>query len=406
MPPIRPHHKIRSGCKTCKQRKIKCDEELPMCRNCTRREVECVWISDTLQPHTAPPRTSSTQSASNFPENPPSTMSRCTGKFLFDMLDLQLMHHYATATSRFLSSDPASTSVWRIIVPKIAFDIKYQYLLHAILALSALHAHHADPTASQYAVAASAHHFQAKTGVHDAETDVKVDINAVFITLALLALYEFVMSSTACSYSSSRQITFRTIPPKVEQNWTQLHDGVLRPLFLTLAPTVAPTPLERQFPSSLSTLLSTMHSPPEVGELYDVSVYAAYKDSIHFLETAWKASFEKDYCMRASCMWWAKLTNTFIRLLIEQRPRALIILVHYCVMMKRIAVDGPWWARKQWGNEAARILTSLDDRWMPWTGWLSNQLDAPCENQAFDITGTDFMTWLSETGTLGQEGII
>ncbi|KAK0502873.1 hypothetical protein EDD18DRAFT_609777 [Armillaria luteobubalina] len=356
MPRIRHHHKTRTGCKTCKQRKVKCDEELPMCKNCTRRGIECVWISGTPQLDSAPSRASSTQSAH---ENPPSMISRFTGQFLFDMLDLQLMHHYATVTSRSLSSDPASSSVWGIIVPKIAFDVKNRYLLHAILALSALHAHHANPAANQYAVAASTHHLQAETGVHNAEADVEVDINAVFITLALLALYEFATSSTASSYSSSRQITFRAIPPKVEQNWSQLRGGVLRPLFLTLVPTVAPTPLERQFPSSLSTLLSTMHSPPEVEELYDVSVYTAYKVSIHFLERAWKASFEKDYWMHASCMWWAKLTDTFIRLLIERRPRALIILAHYCVMMKRVAVDGPWWVRKQWGNEAARILAPL-----------------------------------------------
>ncbi|KAK0483245.1 hypothetical protein IW261DRAFT_1605476 [Armillaria novae-zelandiae] len=406
MPPIRFHSKTRRGCKTCKQRKVKCDEELPMCKNCTKRGVECVWISDTQRPERdpTPPRASSTQSASN---SHPSTISRCTGKFLFDTLDVQLMHHYATATSCSLASDPASASVWRSIVPKIAFDVNNQYLLHAILALSALHVHHADPTASQYAVAASAHHLQAKTGVHNAEADVtQVDNNAIFITLALLALYEFATSPTASSYSSSPQITFRAIPPKVAQNWTQLHDGVLGPLLVVLTPKVVPTPLEGQFPSSLSTLLSKMHSSPEVEELYDVPVYTAYKDSIHFLERAWKVSFEKDYCMRASCMWWAKLSNTFIRLLLERRPRALLILAHYCVMMKRVTVDGPWWARKQWGNEAAKILASLDDRWMPWTGWLLNQLDASCENQTFDIAGTDFMTWLSEMGSLGQDGII
>ncbi|SJL04474.1 uncharacterized protein ARMOST_07841 [Armillaria ostoyae] len=203
-------------------------------------------------------------------------------------------------------------SVWRNTVPKLAFDVKNQCLLHAILALSALHAHHADPTASQYAIAASAHHLQAKTGVHKADVDA---------------------GGYRCltSYSSDRQITFRTIPPKVAKKWTRLQGGVLRPLFVTLAPTIVSTPFEGQFPSSLSTLLSTMHSPPEIEELYDVSVYAAHEDSIHFLEISWKMSFEKDYCM-------------------QRRPRALIILAHYCVMMKRVAMDGPWWARKQWGQ--------------------------------------------------------
>lgn len=263
-----------------------------MCKNCTRRGVDCVWINDTPQlEHDSAAPGASTQTASSSYENPPSTISRCTGEISFDMLDLQLLHHYVTTTSYSLSSHTATASVWRNTVPRLAFDVRNQCLLHAILALSALHAHHADPTASQYAIAASAHHLQAKTGVHKADVDAKADIDAVFITLALVALYEFATSSTVTSYSSDRQITFRAIPPKVAKNWTRLQGGVLRPLFVTLAPTIVSTPLEGQFPSSLSTLLSTMHSPPEIEELYDVSVYAAYEDSIYFLEMSWKLSF-------------------------------------------------------------------------------------------------------------------
>ncbi|KAK0448336.1 uncharacterized protein EV420DRAFT_854583 [Desarmillaria tabescens] len=406
MPPIRPHNKTRSGCKTCKKRKVKCDEELPMCKNCTRRGAECVWINAPQLEHNSALPGTSAQAGSSSHESPPSTISRCIGESSFDMLNLELLHHYSTATSYSLSSDPATANVWRIVVPKIAFDPRNKCLLHAILAVSALHARYADPTATHYAIAASTHHWQAKTGVQKAEMDGKVDINAVFITEALVALYEFATSTTVSSYSSGWQITFRAIPPKVARNWTQLQNGVLRPMFITLAPTIILTSPEGPFLSSLSTLLSTENSPPDVEELHDVSVYKSYKDSIHFLEISWKASFEKDYCMHASCMWWSKVSNTFIRLLIEQRPRALIILAHYCVMMKRVAEDGPWWVRKQWGNEATRIMSVLDARWTPWIGWLSNELDPPCENQAFDFTGTDFINWLNEAGTSGQDGII
>ncbi|KAK0218780.1 hypothetical protein IW262DRAFT_1387423 [Armillaria fumosa] len=346
---IRAHHKTRSGCKTCKRRKVKCDEELPMCKNCTRRGVECIWIN-----------TPQLNSRSSAPEDPPSTISRRTniaGKF--DLLTLELIHHYATSTSHSLSSDPAAVSVWRTVVPKIAFSPKNQCLLHAILAMSALHAHHADPTAGQYAVAASTYHWQAKMGLHKIiEKDDMVDLNTLFVTVSLVALYEF---ATTSIYSSEWHTTARSMPPKVAKCWPQLRDGILSPMLTTMAPTISSDiPLEGPFSSSLSALLSTADSQPDVEELQDVSMYDTYKEAIHILGISWRASFKKDCCIYASCVWWSLVPKMFLRLLAEGKPRALIILAHYCVMMKRVAEDGPWWVKKQWTDEAAKILSALD----------------------------------------------
>ncbi|KAK0201804.1 hypothetical protein DFS33DRAFT_1350145 [Desarmillaria ectypa] len=398
MPPIRPHRKTRSGCRTCKQRRVKCDEELPKCKNCTRRDIACVWIN-TSQHDSVVPKTS-THTASSSNENPPSTISRRIGTSSFDLLTLELIHHYATATSYSLSFDPVSTSLWRTLIPKFAFDPKNQCLLHALLAMTALHAYYTNPTAGQYAVAASTYYWQAKTELQRAEMEGKMDVDAVFIAFSLIGLYEFATSSIVSSYSSEWHITVRTILPKVTKNWPQLRDGVLRPMLDTMAPTIISTPLGEPFPSSLSTLLSTVHSSPDVEELHDISVYDAYKDSIRILEISWKASFQKDYSMYASCMWWSTVPNTFIHLLAERKPRALIILAHYCVMMKRVAEDGPWWARKQWGNEAARMISALDARWTPCLGWISSQLGQPCEGQLVDFTSTGFMNWLNGVGSL------
>ncbi|KAK0227467.1 hypothetical protein EDD85DRAFT_912803 [Armillaria nabsnona] len=386
---IRAHHKTRSGCKTCKQRKVKCDEELPICKNCTRRGVECIWI-DAPQP----------DSESSTAEDPPSTISRPTNiAGTFDLLTLELMHHYATSTSHSLSSDPAAASVWRIVVPKIAFNPNNQCLLHAILAMSALHAHHADPTAGQYAVAANTYHWQAKIGLHKIEMDDMVDLDTLFVTTSLIALYEF---ATTSIYSSEWHTTARSMPPRVLKSWPQLWEGVLSPMLTTMAPTSSSIPLEGPFSSSLSALLSTADSQPDVQELQAVSVYGTYKDAIRILEISWRASFQKGCCIYASCMWWSLAPNMFFRLLAEGKPRALIILAHYCVMMKRVAEDGPWWVRKQWGDEAAKILSTLDARWTPWLGWLWSQLDQPGQ-QAFDSTGMDFMDWLSQA--VGEEAL-
>ncbi|KAK0504071.1 hypothetical protein EDD18DRAFT_1131899 [Armillaria luteobubalina] len=402
MPAIRPHPKTRSGCKTCKRRKVKCDEGLPECKNCAARGIECVWINIPQRANSVVSGTSSAADAASTSshERTPSTISRRTGTSSLDLLTLELMHHYSTYTSHSLSTDHASISLWRTVIPKIAFDPKNRCLLHAILAISALHAHHAHPTAGHYAVAASTYYWQAKTGLHGADVDGKMDVNAIFITFALIGLYEFATSSVISSYSSEWHTTVRTLPRKVTKDWSQLEDGILCPMLNIMAPKIISTPLGEPFPSSLSTLMSKSLSSPDVEELHDVLVYAAYQEAIRILEISWKASFQKDYCMYASCMWWSMVPNTFIRLLAERKPRALIILAHYCVMMKRVAEDGPWWVRKQWGNEAARMVSMLDARWTPCLGCISSQLDGFCEAQSFDFAGTGFMNWLNEAGSL------
>ncbi|GMG56216.1 unnamed protein product [Ambrosiozyma monospora] len=46
------HTKSRKGCATCKRRRVKCDECKPICGNCDRMGIECVYIPlDQQQQH-------------------------------------------------------------------------------------------------------------------------------------------------------------------------------------------------------------------------------------------------------------------------------------------------------------------------------------------------------------------
>lgn len=42
----RAHTKSRKGCQTCKNRKVRCDEYFPQCRNCTKRGLRCAYLDD------------------------------------------------------------------------------------------------------------------------------------------------------------------------------------------------------------------------------------------------------------------------------------------------------------------------------------------------------------------------
>lgn len=58
----RSHRKSRTGCRTCKGRRVKCDETKPQCRRCQTYGIACDFISATVDrrfaatPQTSPER--------------------------------------------------------------------------------------------------------------------------------------------------------------------------------------------------------------------------------------------------------------------------------------------------------------------------------------------------------------
>jgi hypothetical protein len=73
------------------------------------------------------------------------------------MNDLELLHHYTTSTYLTLTQDsPEHEHVWQIVVPQLA--VKHPFLMHGILASSALHLAHVLPERQQeYTVLAANH---------------------------------------------------------------------------------------------------------------------------------------------------------------------------------------------------------------------------------------------------------
>ncbi|CAK7234114.1 hypothetical protein SCUCBS95973_008825 [Sporothrix curviconia] len=54
---MRPNiHRSRTGCLTCRTRKVKCDEQRPVCRQCHRGTRSCAWPRDNAPPKSPQPR--------------------------------------------------------------------------------------------------------------------------------------------------------------------------------------------------------------------------------------------------------------------------------------------------------------------------------------------------------------
>ncbi|OTA67863.1 hypothetical protein K449DRAFT_388662 [Hypoxylon sp. EC38] len=121
----RAHHKSRAGCTTCKSKKVKCDEATP-CSYCVKRNLPCS-LAPTPPPSQGNERNSTTPDVLSRPHEAPS----------FSFTDFRLYRHFITSTAIAQADDSASVSVWREVVADLA--TQYPYLLHEILAISALH---------------------------------------------------------------------------------------------------------------------------------------------------------------------------------------------------------------------------------------------------------------------------
>ncbi|TVY37910.1 hypothetical protein LSUB1_G005972 [Lachnellula subtilissima] len=188
------HRKTRTGCRTCKLRKIKaswalhvssvnqpspahdwkafkhfqassihCDEQRPECTNCMKHSVQCDYMGTPIPISASSPASSgapikhaNTPSSGTFQGsgseitrfNSPSVQNE---PLSMNMLDLELLHNFSTSTSLTLHTNPALKTMWKVNVPKVGFS--YDFVMRGILAVSALHIAHFTPEKRDYFVA-------------------------------------------------------------------------------------------------------------------------------------------------------------------------------------------------------------------------------------------------------------
>ncbi|KAL2195072.1 hypothetical protein P885DRAFT_62321 [Corynascus similis CBS 632.67] len=152
-PPRRSHTKSRKGCETCKRRHIRCDENFPQCRNCTKHKIRCPY-NDVSVP----------EDRAGSPDKPDLLWTpeieatieqwRRTGMFPFPSLgiyptpapdfltneELRLIHHVASISHQMQELGANDFTLWTRQIPTlISIGATHPYVLHALLAFSAMH---------------------------------------------------------------------------------------------------------------------------------------------------------------------------------------------------------------------------------------------------------------------------
>ncbi|KAK9491605.1 hypothetical protein V1508DRAFT_421398 [Lipomyces doorenjongii] len=161
----RPHRKSRTGCRTCKKRRVKCDEVHPRCGNCSHLGLTCSFqtaasmlMNDTAIARTGigvcgPPRSAHMHGmrginpgavhpgddatfasmAASAVSGSSAMLGLGTSTVAFNLEDLRLMHVYATTVNlTIIKMSENQADIWQRCVPQLAFQ--HAALMHALLA--------------------------------------------------------------------------------------------------------------------------------------------------------------------------------------------------------------------------------------------------------------------------------
>lgn len=284
------------------------------------------------------------------------------------MDNLELLHHFTTSTYATLASSEDINELWKTVVPRMA--IKNEFLMHALLSISALHISSLRNADATYQLAAERHHDKALISLRAALSENPERVgNALFAASCLVVIYAFACQTSTSAHSITA-VTWipltRGISAIIASCQTVVAEGELAPLLHELLGRESDE--ERpQLPQSLLALLVVGGGAPDPEELLDLEVANVYTAAVDLLREAWDTFWGTKARIAAAFMWPTRMPEEFVRFLQERRPRALVILSYHYTMLK--ALDSFWWIKGRPAVEIAKIEALLGDEWRK--GWLA-----------------------------------
>jgi hypothetical protein len=283
------------------------------------------------------------------------------------LLELKLMHHFTALTAQTLSDGEDQQFAWRVDIPAIAYEA--QYLMDAILAVSALHLRALNPNDASI-VRASHSYIASSIGQYSALLSNGVsslNAEALFATAALIAFQT----------SASRYVAGKGTPYSIPLAWFHAFQGVKTVVMTSWQwlrssqkifpiingqPALAldPDPQRRLFFSSL--LIGLEDDLEATPEMLRASTKQAYEHAVSFLNWAHVQP------VRARILGFAAaVSRRFVDLMRQHEPRALVIVACFFALTKK--VDDVWWLDGIAATEVNGIYSLLPPEWWPKMEW-------------------------------------
>ncbi|UKZ48130.1 hypothetical protein TrVGV298_002366 [Trichoderma virens] len=346
----RSHPKTRTGCKTCKRRKIKCDETQPACRNCLKHSVTCDFQ-----------KTAGVANALSHPECP------------LVLVDLELLHNFTSATFSTLSTDPTLRTVWKTAIIRKAIDC--DYVMRSILAVSAMHLAQYRPERRENYMRHGIHHHHLASGAATSLLRDPLPENCENLWIFSVLTMYFALGTPRTSETSL------LIGDSVFPDWIFLLSGVKH--LLVLIQQTARSGILSSFINHGSARWKSSHEPQHeksnildllyqrvTSAVTDEHELSVYRHAIHELRCQISftlASNSKALDIMDAFVWQFEVAETFMPLLRQMKMEAIVIFAHSCVILN--ALQGNKWLQG-WGEFLiSKVWTILDDEHKTWVDW-------------------------------------
>lgn len=289
--------------------------------------------------------------------------------------DLELMHHYATATSLTMPRSSDVSRIWQFEVPKLG--LTYMFLMHQVLAIGALHLGHLHPEQREsYALHASQHQNDAIAGMRESLTQITPDnCHALFAASSLLLLNAF--STFPYQRGALHGLEAPTIDDVLDvfllvrgmshilsSSQPTIEAGPFASFFTEVV-TPSSTPLldaVGQHLENFRTSLETCDADPASKSVVTEEIGSFLEWIQHAISTT---AFPE---LRVAMSWPIHLTEEYLQLLRNRDPVALTLLAYYCVIVR--STESSTWFMTGWGINAARaIVSELDPGWKEMIKW-------------------------------------
>lgn len=385
---------------------IQCDEDKPSCRHCERNDLPCSL--DFLTPMSSACRDKAPLSLHKPMKRTKAIYPFSTGLMpelspsQFDTQTNELLHHWTTILYRILAVD-RKRSVWRVDMPRMG--LAHPFLLSGILAISALHLSTIHPQRKHelqnYAVAqefAALPPFRQSMSNPTSET-----IHAIFAFAGSVVYYTLASSqSNRCTLPGRNSDNphwfqmMRGLLAFLANNWHEIEKGPFGPLLDAGDPGPIYSSYNPDDPqlAKLEKLLKVPPSSSDESSLPLASPHPRFtpspssslsstreeqnlttcREALEELRrvSALPYSPTRTLCTKTSVhMWPGSVNQDFVELIYEKDERALVIVAHYCVLLKKM--DHIWYLTGLGQGLLENIWQELSEEWRPWIQWAFEQ---------------------------------
>jgi hypothetical protein len=277
------------------------------------------------------------------------------------------MHHFTAQTASTFSDQNDTRTAWQVEIPTIAYES--QYLMDAILAVSALHMRSHSPN-DQTLIRATHSYMASSINQYSnllSEGISAQNAEALFCTAALIAFQASAVRSV--ENQESQYVvplawfhSFQGVKTVVMASWHWLRSSERVSPIINSQPALSlnlDANRKLFFALLLDGLEDQLKSVPE--ELV-VSTRQAYEHAVAFLHWAYQKPLRNRILGFA-----ATVSRRFVDLIAEHDPRALVIISCFFALTK--TVDDVWWLKGVAKREVNGIFSLLPQEWWPKMEW-------------------------------------